>query len=459
MRLKKGQTSSVFVVFLLVIFSLLVLNISRIPPQYFFFLFAGIVIFALSFVNTNVALGILIFSMLLSPEMKLSQVADRPVVVRFDDIFLFIIFLAWLAKLAVFKDLRLVKRTSLNAPIFIYCLVCLISTAVRLIEGRGQLLQSSFYFLKYLEYFLVYFLVLSNIQDMRQAKIFVFLMIATCVLVSLYGLYTYFSKGIRATAPFEGGEGEPNTLAGYLILLISVMLGLLVYSDSSKLKIALFAILPFSVSAFLFTLSRGGWVGFFFMYMSFVIMARKAKGILLFSLIVAMVLMPLLAPPKVKERFTTTFVGDTTYTVMGKDVTLAESGVARIQAWKTGYRKLLEKPLFGHGIPGGSVIDNQFTRTMTELGLAGLFAFLFLMWRIFKAALRSIEGCRKDPFAQGIATGFLAGFIGLLVQGLSAADFIIIRIMEPFWFLMGLIVLLPGFCVAANEKTAVDQWT
>jgi hypothetical protein len=39
--------------------------------------------------------------------------------------------------------------------------------------------------------------------------------------------------------------------------------------------------------------------------------------------------------------------------------------------------------------------------------------------------------------------GYMAGFIGLLFHGLGANTFIIVRIMEPFWFLTAMVVMFP----------------
>jgi hypothetical protein len=39
--------------------------------------------------------------------------------------------------------------------------------------------------------------------------------------------------------------------------------------------------------------------------------------------------------------------------------------------------------------------------------------------------------------------GFIAGFVGLLFHGLGANTFIIVRIMEPFWFMAALVVMIP----------------
>jgi hypothetical protein len=39
--------------------------------------------------------------------------------------------------------------------------------------------------------------------------------------------------------------------------------------------------------------------------------------------------------------------------------------------------------------------------------------------------------------------GFLDGFVGLLVHSIGTNTFIIVRIMEPFWFFLGIITVLP----------------
>lgn len=49
--------------------------------------------------------------------------------------------------------------------------------------------------------------------------------------------------------------------------------------------------------------------------------------------------------------------------------------------------------------------------------------------------------------------GFLAGFIGLLVHSIGANTFIIVRIMEPFWFVLGMVVMIPEL----ESKALVDE--
>jgi O-antigen ligase len=78
---------------------------------------------------------------------------------------------------------------------------------------------------------------------------------------------------------------------------------------------------------------------------------------------------------------------------------------------------------------------------LAETGLVGLVAFLWLVWSVGRHAL-DVHASRGDPEERGLVLGFLAGFVGLLVHAFGSNTFIIVRIMEPFWLLAGLIVVL-----------------
>ena len=59
----------------------------------------------------------------------------------------------------------------------------------------------------------------------------------------------------------------------------------------------------------------------------------------------------------------------------------------------------------------------------------------------------------KTPYFQGLAIGFLAGSVGILVHALGANTFIIVRIMEPFWFFAGIMVVMPAMERQQTEQT------
>jgi O-antigen ligase len=99
-------------------------------------------------------------------------------------------------------------------------------------------------------------------------------------------------------------------------------------------------------------------------------------------------------------------------------------------------------PILGYGVTGYGFIDAQYPRVVAETGLIGMAAFLILLISIYRYAVKTYRNT-KDTFYKGLSLGYLAGFDGLLVHGLSANTFIIVRIMEPFWFLTAMVIMIP----------------
>ena len=63
------------------------------------------------------------------------------------------------------------------------------------------------------------------------------------------------------------------------------------------------------------------------------------------------------------------------------------------------------------------------------------------MWRIYRVGMGNYRrGSGSLEAALGL--GLIAGLAGLAVHGVGANTFIIVRIMEPFWLLVGLAVVL-----------------
>ncbi|MFA6216198.1 MAG: O-antigen ligase family protein [Candidatus Omnitrophota bacterium] len=453
---QKAQTVHV-VVFLFAIFLSLLFVVFRFPVQYaFVFIFAS-VIFAISFANTHFALVILILSMLLSPELEAGGgVSGRAVMVRVDDIFLFVIFFGWLAKMAVNKEFGLLKVTTLNRPILFYTFICFFSTLLGILQGYLNAKHSFFFLLKYVEYFLLYFMVVNNLRSIKQAKIFIFFILLTCFFACVYA-WVQIPGGGRLSAPFEGKAGEPNTFAGYLLLIISLTLGFIVYPETRMKRLALIFFLGFIGLVFILTLSRGGWLAFFPMFLVIIVLSKKYKAQLVTVFVSLILLSPFIFPQKVYKRVNETFAPERSYKMMGKRIDVSESAAARIDAWSTAFQRVQEKPLLGYGIPIGSVVDNQYTRVLSETGLIGFSAFLVLIVMIFRVAWTSYVQASENNFIQGLCLGYLAGLVGLLFHSFSSATFIIIRIMEPFWFLTALVAILPDILAEENAAEAYQH--
>ena len=451
--IKSGQAGIITVISVMAIVMVAFMNSYDVPPGLRIVFLLASAIFVLAFIHTDIALIILILSMLLSPELPVGEASDRAVVLRMDDIFLMVVFLGWLAKMAVNKEVGLLRVTPLNRPVLVYIFICLISTGLGIMWGGSDYRKSFLYLLKYFEYFLLFFMVSNIIKDIRQVKIFLFFMILTSFFVSVYAWKLHFSGVTRVAAPFDGiVGGEANTLAGYLLLMMGVIIGLIIYSGRLLYRVLLSGLLCFMVPPFLFTLSRGGWLGFIPMYISMIILTRKARYVLLAFLAVIIVSSPVLMPDFVRQRIASTFVSGKEYSVFGRRVIFEKSAAARIDTWKETMEKWYKRPILGYGAAGAGFIDSQYARVLGETGLAGFMVFLWLMAAIFKAGTRTLN-IMEDDWTRGLATGFTAAFAGLLFHAFSASTFIIIRIMEPFWFLTAMVVMLPE--VTGKDMTAV----
>jgi hypothetical protein len=133
-------------------------------------LVGGIFVFILSFVNVQFAVYILIFATLLSPEFGSRSTSGSGVTVRLDDFILILICFAQLTKSALYERVGLFSWTPLNRYINAYILICAISTISGALFGRGNPLSGFFFVAKYYQYFVIYFMVINNLESKKQAR-------------------------------------------------------------------------------------------------------------------------------------------------------------------------------------------------------------------------------------------------------------------------------------------------
>jgi O-Antigen ligase len=417
---------------------------------------AALAVFLIVFVRTEFGLYLVIFSMLLSPQLGSGgMVAEgRRIVIRSEDILLLVVAFSWLAKTAVNKELGLTLKTPLNRPILAYVAATAIATLVGYMTGTVAGYGGAFYVLKYIEYFVVYYMVVNNIVDRRQAWRLVTAAFLTAVIVSLIGL-TQIPSGQRVSAPFEGKEGEPNTFGGYLLLLIAVAGGIALETARLRTRAIYLGLAGLMSIPFMFTLSRTSYVGAIPAVVTMAVLSSRRR-LMMGGLIAVLVASPVVLtflPDSVMKRVFYTFEPERGQpTVRVGAVGFDPSTSARLISVKEALDGFSRRPIFGYGVTGFAFMDQQFARTLVETGIVGLATFLALIWAVLKAGVTSYRTL-SIPEDRGLALGFVAGTIGLLGHALGANTFIIVRIMEPFWFFAAIVVALPGLTPA---ETAVE---
>ena len=413
--------------------------IASTPPLFPMALVLGTSVLILTLIDIRIALTGLLFSMLFSPELTIAEVPGRSVVVRADDLILIVIFLTWFIRMGIFKEIGLIRKTPLNRPILIFLALAVLSTLRGTILGLVDFKRAFFYLLKISEYAMVYFMVANVVHTEKEAKKFYTFFWVAALLVVGYGYYN-FLKGNQVFVPFDD---EPATASGYFLILFGQCLGLMFFHPSAGIRYGAGGLFFLLIPLLARTFSRAGYISFIFMMFCSLFLLRRKRYLWITGLSFV-----LIAPAVIKvsrkdilflkflkeasERWQYTFTGSYELAGLGFE----PSAAARLESWKINTRlHFLSHPLLGVGITGTGFIDSQYVRYLNELGLAGLAAFLALLFFVYKnlkMLLNQREAIMYLPF------GILLSFTGLLIHAITSNTFIIVRIMEPFWFLMAL---------------------
>lgn len=418
----------------------------------------GLLVLLIAFLYPLTGLYLIVVSMLLGPELLIGgglgggSALGRGLTLRLDDFILLLVGFGWLAKVALSKQGAGQFRTPLNRPIIFYVSACILATLIGVLAGRVKPLGGFFFLLKYYQYFFLFFMTVNLVKTPQQIRTVVTVSLVTCFLVSLYAI-SQIPSGERASAPFEGEFGEPNTLGGYLVFLLAIVGGILALPRAVPNKIPYIILLLAGIVALQATLSRASFLAAGVVWLGFLAYSARRSFFVTMLMLAATIAIPLLAPHAVQERILYTFTQqqDEGQIHLG-GLRIDTSTSARLYSWKESLEFFMAHPLFGGGVTGGPFMDAMYPKMLVDTGLIGLSAFLILLLMLFRVA---IDGYRHapDPFMKGISLGFLIGSIGLLVHAVGSNTFIIVRIMEPFWLYAALVMRM----LALSQESASSE--
>ncbi|MBI4656791.1 MAG: O-antigen ligase family protein [Elusimicrobia bacterium] len=409
-----------FIIFLSVLLAAVLGRlVTTAPHQFLIIASISVIISIIAFFSPKLSLVLLIFSMLLSPEISVGALIGhyRSVVFRYDDILLVVIFLSWFARTAIFKTKAFITETPVQTPMLLYTAVCVLSTAMGIFRGEVRYDVAVFYVLKYIEYFLLYFMTVNIVETKEEAKKYIHYGLAVAFIVSIYAFYYYLNSGAdaRATGPFEAPIGrpqdsEPASLGGYYLIVFGIFLGLLGESSGAWFRWPLFS-LAFMFPVFLFTLSRASYIGLLFSLGALLAVNRKRKLFLIGLIIagfIAISLNPVISS-RTKERIEYTYKGTYATEVFETPfgvIKLEPSASQRVGSWKRSISYWLPKhPIIGNGVTRTGLVDAQIPLIIGELGIIGLALWLWMIFVIFRTSWWLYKNT-QDGFVKGIDRTF-----------------------------------------------------
>ncbi len=411
--------------------------------------------FGATIFRVEYGLYLLLIAMLLSPEIEYGEVGrdvGRDLSLRYDDILIVVIFLGVLVKNA-FEGRPLAWRGSpINAGIVAYYGVCLLSTlfALRLSVGAWDQDLAFFVLVKMVEFYLIFFMVGMAVTNMGEIRRQLGVFLAVSAVVSAYGIASIGTQP-RVSAPFEAGGTEPNTFGGYLMIVMVVALSLGLIAATGRRRLFLLAIAGLAAMPFLMTLSRASYGALLATLVVWGVMTRRfwIPAVVTIAVLAA----PLLMPKEVVTRVQSTFEpsGVPVDIPLVGEIIIDKSAYERVYVWEKVRHNLRVWPFFGGGIAWGSILDSQFARVIIETGLVGFAAFVFLLWRILLTTRQTHEWSR-DPVAKALAVAMFALTLGLIVHSFGTISFLIVRIMEPYWFLLALVTVSRQIAILDHQQ-------
>ncbi|SDE74141.1 O-antigen ligase family protein [Sporomusa acidovorans] len=357
--------------------------------------------------------------------------------------------LLWIAKMILSRKL-LLKHTPFDK---IIGLLVILSAAS--IAGSPDK-NFSFYNYYHLmgRYILTYYLVINNLSSLYQLRRLVWSVLASAVVVSAYGFYQYIHGVDISTFQWVDGEQfpelkvrvfstlqNPNLLAGFLVVVMSLAAGLGLHSESTKERLLMAALIVVLGICLVLTYSRGAWL-------SIVAVIAICGHLYSRKMLWLFLLIPLavfFCQDAVMERLLSIFNPTDT------------SSTLRLALWESTVAMICDKPFLGIGWgaywlvypeydfflnnPAARIVHahNMYLHIAAEIGIPGLIVFLSIVYKHTKLAI-NILTWTKNKWVAGVMLGVVAAILGLAVNGFTDYIMFNIQMSMLFWFLNAIIV-------------------
>lgn len=414
------------------------------------------------------AIFLLILAISISPRIHIATLRHGKLLdLRIEDFLIILLTIAWFT----YSSLKHVKLyiSPLGKPVLLYLLLALLSTSVGLLMGWIELSRAFFFYLKEVEYFLMFLVTVNFISHIKDLKVALSGFLLGGLANGLYVLYQFaFGKigGMEDPASsyrYYGvsmlGESGPGVTGIYFALILFLSASLFLFVSNTIIRLISIVCVAFSISGLIGSLSRTSVVGIILVLpLFFYLVVSSKRGtfkkmqtficLLLCCSVIVLLVMTAFSYMQEKTPFARRLV------YKGTEDLLNRYYADRVQPVYEDYFKVIPKnPVIGLGksITGQKYISgltlkhfygeahNHYLRILTEMGVVGLFVFLYIIFLILKFSQRVF----KDTFSYFRLIGLTCFVWTLFLLAASFAQdvFVVPRTTELFWILVGLIMV------------------
>ncbi len=417
----------------------------------------------------------------LSPRLPIGTIpGERRLDLRVEDILLVFLLAAWFP----YGTLRRVfEITPLGKPLGWYVGLSLFCTGVAIVVGELDPVRAVFYMGKEVEYFFIFLVVANWVRSAKEVTVgAAFLVVGGLinavwvvdqVLTGSTGTFfetpdtvSYMGGAVRAYSygPTLVGEISPLSTGGFFLVIFFLILGLTAMSRRAYQRAILFALGALVAGAAFSSLSRvsifGGIAG---VAIVLVFSEKKLffKWIIPIGCAVVLVSSYLMGALRSSERvfdwegFWYGFVEGRLELIWQPLLTAMERGMGTI--------------LFGFGKSSLGFVrelpfeeaHNFYLRIFLEMGVLGPLAFIWILVCVIRLS-RNLYKDAKLGISRAVGLATMGATIALSLGALAQDVFVAVKVMEPFWFLVGLAAaaqrlethVKAGRPVAARERSS-----
>lgn len=415
----------------------------KLPLKYFAFAFVGFLVVVATLHDVRIGAFLAVFIMPYMPDIL-------------NLVFMLFVLVAFIYR-GTFRSISPLTKNSIDMPIALFVIAIIISTITSInVQGSFRDLAIHLVSLSFV------FVITNTIKDKEDLNILLTTMVFTAVLVSLYGLYQYkvgvemedkwldVSNNSGITTRVFSVFGNPNILAEYLIMTTPISIALFWETKEMHKKFIFLLTSLLLMGTLVLTFSRGGWVGFAFGILVFVLLVEKRLLLLLIPL--GLGAMRFLPPTVVNRILSIGNFADS-------------SNNYRIKIWKITLDIIKDHKIAGVGfgyIPFKQTFEsyirtmpayhahNTYLETMAEMGIPGLIVLIVFMFILYKYSIKTlVKG--QDRWTKIISAGVISGISALLAQGAVESVFYLPKIIITFWTLVSFILVLMRISEESRE--------
>jgi len=333
-----------------------------------------------------------------------------------------------------------IKIKLIDKAIFIFFLSLLLSTL-----NSSNIIFSLSQVYKYLPLIAMFYI--ARFCDKNERKQILYVLLINTILVSLYSLHhlffdsqfilKYLSENStnysfakeflaskRAFVPFF----SPNLLAGYLIAIIMICLGITVQKTKEKDGLSFLSAfcLLISVVALFLTKSVGGWLIFIIIFSLFLLLGKLLNKK---SVLIIFFLITLFGTMAINRELKEAYFKKPLFSLDKK-----------ISYWKETVKIIKQHPLAGVGVGNFSLKEtrtahNSYLQIWAEMGILGLLSWLMIIFVFIKRGVKNLYS-RNSYYSLGI----LMSGLSFLFYNLIDFSFFISQSAFLFWIVLGFTV-------------------